>query len=138
MAVVLDASAIAEYLIGSTRGLETAAHIGMQAGHVHVPHLAAIEAASALRGWVRGGVISLQRAQAALNDLQELPARRWPGEFLLPRIWELRDNLTVYDASYVALAEHLDASLLTADSRMARGLMANGLATCPLIILGPN
>jgi predicted nucleic acid-binding protein len=55
----------------------------------------------------------------ALNDLADLPLRRYPHDFLLPRIWDLRNNLTAYDAAYVALAEVLDISLLTRDRRLA-------------------
>ena len=55
----------------------------------------------------------------ALMDLTDLPLRRYPHDFLLPRIWDLRNNLTAYDATYVALAEALDAPLLTRDRRLA-------------------
>lgn len=133
MALVLDASALAEYLVGSTLGREAAKHLDSQAGEIHVPHLAVIETASVIRAWVRKGELAIERAEQVLIDLRDLPARRWPAEFLLPRIWQLRDNLTVYDATYVALSEQLDASLLTADSRLARGVAA--LATCPIFVL---
>ena len=55
----------------------------------------------------------------ALSDLADFPLHRYGHEFMLPRIWELRDNLTAYDAAYVALAEALDAPLLTRDARLA-------------------
>jgi predicted nucleic acid-binding protein len=55
----------------------------------------------------------------ALSDLAGVPLRRYPYDFLLPRVWELRDNLTAYDAVYVGLAEALDAPLLTRDRRLA-------------------
>ena len=55
----------------------------------------------------------------ALADLAELPLRRYPHHFLLPRVWDLRNNLTAYDAVYIALAEALDAPLLTRDRRLA-------------------
>lgn len=72
-----------------------------------------------------------QRAAAALTDLGDLPARRWPSEPLLPRMWQLRDYVTAYDASYVALAELLDAQLLTTDQRLARGL--EGVSVCAVV-----
>jgi predicted nucleic acid-binding protein len=73
---------------------------------------------------------SARRARLALDDLAALPARRAPHRPLLPRCWELRDNLTVYDAAYVALAEALKATLLTGDRRLAR---ASG-PKCPIEI----
>lgn len=134
MPLVLDASALAEYLIGSRLGREAAEHLGDQAWEIHVPHLAIVETTSVVRAWVRKGELQIQRAEQALTDLQDLPAQRWPAEFLLPRMWQLRDNLTVYDATYVALSERLNASLLTTDARLARGVTS--LATCPIIVLG--
>ena len=132
--LVLDASVVAEFLLASTVGVEAAERMAGHAGELHLPHLAVIETASVLRAWVRRGEVAEPRAAAALHDLSDLPAQRWPGEPLLDRAWELRDNVTAYDASYIALAELLDAELLTADKRLARG--AAGLATCPVITLG--
>jgi len=87
---------------------------------VHVPHLAVIETASVLRGLVQGSKLTETRAQAALQDLVELPLVRHPHEPLLQRVWQLRSNLTAYDAAYVALAEALDAPLVTCDARLGR------------------
>jgi len=67
-----------------------------------------------------GGRLSSRRALAALEDLLELPLERHEAAALLPRIWQLRQTLTPYDASYVALAEALDSPLLTTDARLAR------------------
>jgi len=67
------------------------------------------------------GAISDARAQEALRDLRDLPITRYPHQFLLDRVWDLRHNLTAYDAAYVALAEALDASLVTRDARLAAG-----------------
>lgn len=89
---------------------------------------------SVLRGWVSRDEVSEHRAAAALEDQRDLPARRWPAEVLLDRMWELRLNVTAHDASYVALAEALDAELLTADQRLARGI--EGIATCPVVAIG--
>lgn len=134
MTLVLDASVIAEYLVTSAVGVTAAEVMAEHDGELHLPHLAVIETASVLRAWVRRGEVPEQRAAAALVDLGDLPARRWPGEPLLGRMWELRDNLTSYDASYVALAEVLDADLLTADQRLARGL--DNLTDCRVVTLG--
>jgi predicted nucleic acid-binding protein len=87
---------------------------------VHIPHLAVIETASALRALVRMSKLSESRAHGALQDLVELPAVRHPHEPLLERVWQLRANLTAYDAAYVALAESLDATLVTCDRRLRR------------------
>ena len=73
-----------------------------------------------LRRQVQGGDVDIRRAALALADLAALPLRRAPHRPLLARCWEFRDNLTIYDASYVALAEALDATLLTGDGRLAR------------------
>ena len=67
----------------------------------------------------RAGEIDQERGRAALADLSDFPLRRYPHDVLLPRIWDLRHNLTAYDAAYVALAEALDAPLLTRDQRLA-------------------
>lgn len=133
MALVVDASALAEFLVGSRRGLAVASALGNDPQR-HLPHLAIVEAASVLRGWVRSGQVTEQRARAALTDLADLPAGRWPVEALLTRIWELRNNLSAYDATYVALAEALNATLLTADVRLARAL--TGRSDCPVELVG--
>ncbi len=73
-----------------------------------------------LRRWLDQGVISADRAARALADLAAHPIERYPHVALLPRIWELRHHVTPYDAAYIALAEVLDAALVTADGRLAR------------------
>ncbi len=84
------------------------------------PELIDLEVASVLRRQVAGGHLDERRAVLALRDLVELPLRRAPHRELLPRCWELRATVTPYDAAYVALAEALDAVLLTADARLSR------------------
>ena len=84
----------------------------------HIPHLAVVETASVLRGLVSASKLSQSRAQGALMDLVELPFIRHPHEPLLKRVWQLRTKLTAYDATYVALAEALDATLVTCDRRL--------------------
>jgi predicted nucleic acid-binding protein len=83
------------------------------------PDLIDLEVASTFRGRVRGGRLTAERARLALTDLLDLPLVRAPHAPLIARCWELRDNLTTYDAAYVALAELLQATLLTSDSRLA-------------------
>jgi len=79
-----------------------------------------VELASTLRRDVREGRVDERRGRQALSHLAALPLRRARHLPLLPRIWELRENVTSYDAAYVALAELLDVPLLTADARLAR------------------
>lgn len=131
MTLVLDASVLAEALVSSPLGRAAVEHMVEHEGELHIPHLAVIETTSVLRAWVRRGELSEQRAESALTDLADMPAQRWPGEPLLPRVWELRDDVTAYDATYVALAEVLDASLMTADRRLASGV--EGLTTCRVL-----
>jgi predicted nucleic acid-binding protein len=99
-----------------------------------LPELAHLEVTSVLRRQLRVGALNIRRAGLALDDLAALPAQRAPHRPLLPRCWELRDNLTIYDAAYVALAEAMDATLLTGDRRLAR---APG-PQCPIEILQPT
>ena len=91
---------------------------------LHIPHLASIETASVIRGWVRGGRLDESAAVQALDHLSDLAAERHNHEPFLRRVWELRHNLTAYDALYVALAETLDAPLITCDARLARAPVA--------------
>ena len=83
------------------------------------PELVDLEVLSALRGLTRSGQVLPRRADLALTDLDDVPLQRAPHRPLLTRCWELRDNLTAYDAAYVALAEALDTTLLTGDRRLA-------------------
>lgn len=87
---------------------------------LHVPHLMDIEVAAALRRRVRLGQTDVGPAAQALADLTELAALRWDHAPLLGRVWDLRENLTPYDAVYVALAEALEAPLVVSDARIAR------------------
>ncbi|MCY7374007.1 MAG: type II toxin-antitoxin system VapC family toxin [Spirochaetaceae bacterium] len=84
------------------------------------PELVDLEVVSVLRRQLAAGSLDARRAQLALADLVDLPLQRATHLTLLPRIWELRNNLSAYDASYVALAERLGATLLTADVRLTR------------------
>jgi len=118
--LVVDASVLAEYLVGSSLGVRASEQMGAHWNSLHLPHLAIAETVSVFRSWVARNELAEQRASGALEDLRDFPAIRYPSELLLPRIWQLRDNLTSYDAHYVALAELLGAPLLTADARIAR------------------
>lgn len=132
MTLVLDASVLIELLVMSPLGQRATASMG-SAADLHVPHLADIEILSVARGLVAGDVLSVARAERVLDDLRDFPARRWPAHMLLERIWALRDNATAYDATYVALAEELGGTLLTADQKLARGV--RGIATCEIVLV---
>lgn len=86
---------------------------------LHAPHLVDLEIAQVLRRYAAAGEISAARGREALDDLVAFRLRRWAHDALVMRIWDLRRNLTAYDAAYVALAEALDAPLLTRDRRIA-------------------
>jgi predicted nucleic acid-binding protein len=98
------------------------------------PSLLDLEVLSALRGLNRGGRLPDSRARAALRDLSDLPIQRHDHLPLLNRCWQLRDNLTAYDAAYIALAELLDLEFWTTDSRIAQ---APGV-TCRLRVFSPG
>jgi predicted nucleic acid-binding protein len=117
---VLDASAVVELLLGTKLGRSIATRIADPEIGLHAPHLLDVEVAQALRRFVRDGELDSGVARAALEDLRSLDLERHGHEPLLDRVWALRPNLTAYDAVYVALAEALDAILLTCDARMAR------------------
>ncbi|MDQ3579026.1 MAG: type II toxin-antitoxin system VapC family toxin [Actinomycetota bacterium] len=117
---MLDASVLVEFLRWSPVGQNVAGRLLSDGSNAHAPHLAAVEVLSAFRSLVVRADVSAERGRLAIDDLMNLPVTRHPAEPLLPRIWDLRGSLTAYDATYVALAEALDAPLLTADRRLAR------------------
>lgn len=117
--LVADASVVATAL-GDDGSDGDRARARLRGERLVAPELLDLEVASVLRGQIRAGALDARRAQLALTDLLELPLQRAPHRPLLARCWELRDNLTIYDASYVALAEALGADLLTADRRLSR------------------
>ncbi len=87
---------------------------------LHVPHLFEVEVLHTLRRHNLGGVLQATRAHLALNRLHELRLTRYAHTSFLGRIWELGENVTAYDAAYVALAEALEAPLVTMDERLAQ------------------
>ena len=117
--IVVDASALLEVLLRTQRAEAVEALFFTPNQTIHAPHLIDVEATQVIRRFTFSGAITGQRAQAAIEDLAAFPIRRHPHTALLPRMWELRHNLTAYDAAYVALAEALDAGLATLDRRIA-------------------
>jgi predicted nucleic acid-binding protein len=117
--IVVDASALLEALLRTAAAGAVETRLFGSRQTLHAPHLLDVEVAQVVRRYAITGEIDRERGRAALADLADFPVRRYPHTFLLPRIWELRNNLTAYDAAYVALAEVLDAPLLTRDQRLA-------------------
>lgn len=118
--IVLDASAVVELLLDTPVGRRVGILIADPALGLHVPHLLDVEVISVLRRFVREGVIEDDEAQAAIDGLLALDLQRHSHEGLMERAWALRKNVTAYDAMYVALAEALDATLVTCDSKLAK------------------
>ena len=117
--LVVDASVLAVALADDGPDGD-AARTRLRSETLAAPELVDLEVTSVLRRQNRAGLLDARRAQLAMGDLAALPMRRAPHVSLLARCWELRHNLTAYDAAYVALAEALDATLLTGDRRLAR------------------
>jgi predicted nucleic acid-binding protein len=124
--IVVDASAAIAGLLN-----DGPARRSLGAEQLHVPHLIDTEVASGLRRLVLAGRITEKQGWATLDTWRRLAATRYPAHGLLERIWGLRDNLTAYDAGYVALAEQLGCSVVTADARLAA---APGIL-CPITLV---
>jgi predicted nucleic acid-binding protein len=117
--IVIDASAGIDWLLQTPNGDRIDRYISVHTGSLNAPHLIDIEVAHSLRRLVRLGLISPLRGDQAISFLQALPISRHPHTDLLPRIWRHRHILSAYDATYVALAEMLGATLITRDARLA-------------------
>lgn len=114
--IVIDASAVVEALVGADVSSEL---LDAMTGDVEAPHLLDIEVMSALRGLSLCGRINEPTAQRAWQDFQDLTIHRHEFAMLSARIWALRAQFTTYDATYLALAEALDAPLYTCDAKLA-------------------
>ncbi|MDQ3964183.1 MAG: type II toxin-antitoxin system VapC family toxin [Actinomycetota bacterium] len=118
--IVVDASIVTLAIAGDDVDGDTARNRLLEEPDLHAPHLVDLEVMSVLRRLHAAGEIESRRAALALDDLADLTLVRYPHWPLAPRIWELRPNLSPYDASYVALAESLRCALVTGDRRIAR------------------
>lgn len=118
--IVLDASAVVELLLWSPDGQRVASRISNPRETLHAPHLLDVEVTQVLRRAERAGLVTSERAHEALLKLIELDIERHEHGPLLARTWQMRGNCTAYDAVYVALAEALDAPLLTFDKQLAK------------------
>ena len=118
--IVIDASIVVTALLSASGAGARAREWLRLDPDLHAPHLLDVEVTAALRRRVRLGQTAPTRAFEALTELAALAALRWDHAPLLGRVWELRENMTACDGVYVALAEALDAVLVTSDVRLSR------------------
>lgn len=124
--IVVDASAALSALFN-----DGPARFALTSDQLHVPHLIDAEVAGGVRRKVLAGEVSAEYGWAALDAWRRLGMLRYPSHTLVERVWELRANVSAYDATYVALAEHLDIALLTADRRLGRV----SVVRCPVTLV---
>jgi len=118
--IVVDASALLEFLLQTPLGARVEARLFRDQEQFHSPHLVDVEVTQGLRRLARVREVSPDRAAEAIADLADLDLHRHPHLDLLSRAWKLRENVTAYDAMYVALAEALDAPIVTCDTPLAK------------------
>lgn len=130
--MVADASALVEFLLSPVTVETIAATIEAPETDLHVPALCDVEVAARLRRAVLSRLLPVDRAREALQDYLDLPLTRHGHEAILQRVLDLRDNFSTYDATYAALAEALDAPLLTANTGLTRAVKERlGIPTLP-------
>lgn len=117
--IVADASAVIEVLLNTSVGQDIGDRLLDPAESVAAPHLLDLEVLQVLRRFSLTGDLDAERGAQAAADFADMPVTRYPHDPFIERIWELRANLTAYDAAYVALAEALNAPLVTRDARLA-------------------
>jgi predicted nucleic acid-binding protein len=118
--IVVDASALLELLLQTTLGARVEARLFRDEDEFHAPHFVDVEVTQSLRRLVRAGEVSAGRAADAIADLGDFDLHRHPHIDLLTRAWKLRENVTAYDAMYVALAEALGALIVTCDTLLGQ------------------
>ena len=129
--IVIDASVVVSALLVD-RPEGEAARQALRSDAAHAPHLLDVEVTSAVRRWVLAGRLTVEEARSSIRDLADLAIARHGHEPLLDRALELRDALSAYDGTYVALAELLGATMVTGDRRLSR---APGVR-CPVSVIG--
>src|SRR3981189_157436 len=107
--IVVDDSALLEALLRPPAARAVEERLFEPQQTLHAPHLLDIEVAQVIRRYAAKGEIDSERGRAALADLADFPFRRYPHDFLLPRVWDLRNNLTAYEAGDAALADAVDS-----------------------------
>lgn len=118
MPIVIDASGLAEVVARTERA--SAVEAAFAGEELIAPDLVNVEVLAVIRKWMRRGWIASDAASRAVRNLAEAPIRRYPTDVLVEPIWELRHNLTPYDAAYVTLARWAGCPLLTLDERLTR------------------
>ena len=118
--IVLDASAAIELLLNTSLGERVGERLAGAGETLHAPHLLDVEVLHVVRRLCAAGAVGERRARQALSDLRDLAVVRYSHEDLIGRAWAMRAALTAYDAMYVALAEALEATVVTCDGRLAR------------------
>jgi predicted nucleic acid-binding protein len=118
--IVVDPSALLEFLLQTSLGARVEARLFRDEDELHAPHLLDVEIVQGLRRLVRTGEVSSGRADDAVADLTDLDLHRHAHLDLLGRAWRLRDNISAYDAMYVALAEAIEAPIVTCDGPLAK------------------
>ena len=119
--IVVDASCLYEVVANTARSEQVRARMLSDPDHA-APHIVDIEVFSIIRREELGGALDTTRATLALDQLHNWPGERFPHRALLQRAWELRHTVRGWDAAYVALAEALDATLVTFDERLVRAV----------------
>jgi predicted nucleic acid-binding protein len=129
--IVVDASVVVTaLLVGSEEG--DAAREALRSDAAHAPHLLDVEVTSAVRRWVLASRLTVEEARSSIRDLGDLAITRHGHEPVLDRVLELRDAVSAYDGTYLALAELLGATMVTGDRRLSR---ASGVR-CPVSVIG--
>jgi predicted nucleic acid-binding protein len=118
--IVADASALLEFLLQTSLGARVEVRLFGNEEELHAPHLLDVEVIQGLRRLVRTGEVSSGRADEAIADLTDLDLHRHAHLDLLGRAWKLRDNIGAYDAMYVALAEAIEATIVTCDRPLGK------------------
>jgi predicted nucleic acid-binding protein len=134
--LVIDASALVDLLLVRPHAAAIERHIVAHGSELHAPELLDLEVVSALRRVVSSGEAPASRAEQAIDDLLELPITRHAHAPLVPRVWQLRQTVTAYDAAYLALAEALldsPGALLTTDAGFANAIAASSDVTALLV-----
>jgi predicted nucleic acid-binding protein len=119
--IVADASAMLEVLLNTSRAAAMSNLLLAEGQTIHAPHLIDVEILQVLRRYVRTATLTNARAREMIQDYSDLRLKRYSHDILLERMWELRHNFTSYDAAYIALAEALEAPLITCDRALTSG-----------------
>jgi predicted nucleic acid-binding protein len=119
--IVADASAVVEVLLNTSRAAAIASRLFAGGQTIHAPYLVDVEVLQVLRRYVSASTVANARAREMMQDYLDMDLKRYPHDVLLERMWELRHNFTAYDAAYIALAEALEAPLITCDRALTSG-----------------